>query len=597
MKLDPTVMRTMSGSDFRMLQAVEKGMAKGHEWVPVPLIASLAALRHGGTSKILSSLLRDKLLSHDKKQGYDGYRITNAGYDILALHHLKTVSKVIVALGDKIGTGKESDIYLAMTPKGHQVVLKFHRLGRTSFRNVKNTRDYHVYDSNNHRRGNASGSAGATNSWLFLSRKSALKEYAFMKALYEVQYPTPQPLGHNRHVVCMGLVRGVPLFQISRGHLTAEQSASIFHQASALALRLARHGLVHCDLNEFNLLVDLSGVQAKSLTLDEDPYVRHSGLSVAAESTPGMLNARGPWERDEELQFSPNHQAIDDGSVQNDVPIVPVSLLDNGQPKPLVTLIDFPQMVSTQHPNAEELYNRDMACLYKFFTHKLSCHIPDDEQLALCLKWEQVVPLLQTATTEGTATNDDDEDDAQTTTGESVCLANKAQLRLDQELKASGYSIANSNRELELYYYNNYSTSEPQEQIETNKTDAVQEEEEDDEEEGQVDDNDGSEDKLEALANDDVGDDDEDANQGLGNEPDDDDDDAATRTSQRTNPILPPGQLANLSREQLQEQARLRVRQQLETEKKKGRQRGAFRKHNSNKSYVKGKRVFAEYGI
>jgi RIO kinase 2 len=611
MKLDPTVMRTMSGSDFRMLQAVEKGMAKGHEWVPVPLIASLAALRHGGTSKILSSLLRDKLLSHDKKQGYDGYRITNAGYDILALHHLKTISKVIVALGDKIGTGKESDIYLAMTPKGHQVVLKFHRLGRTSFRNVKNTRDYHVYDSNNHRRGNASsGSAGATNSWLFLSRKSALKEYAFMKALYEVQYPTPQPLGHNRHVVCMGLVRGVPLFQISRGHLTAEQSASIFHQASALALRLARHGLVHCDLNEFNLLVDLSGVQAKSLTLDEDPYVRHSGLSVAAESTPGMLNARGPWERDEELQFSPNHQAqqavIDDGSVQNDTPIVPVSLLDNGQPTPLVTLIDFPQMVSTQHPNAEELYNRDMACLYKFFTHKLSCHIPAEEQLALCLKWEQVVPLLQTTTTSTTTTtaattteanDDDDDNDAQTTTGESVCLANKAQLRLDQELKASGYSIANSNRELELYYYNNYSTSEPQEKVETNTTDAVLEEEEE-EDENQVEDNDGSDDEVEAPADDDN--DDDDANKGLGNEPDDDDDDddAATRNSQRTNPILlPPGQLANLSREQLQEQARLRVRQQLETEKKKGRQRGAFRKHNSNKSYVKGKRVFAEYGI
>src|SRR6056300_551793 len=138
MKLDPTVMRTMVGQDFRVLEAVEKGMQK-HSLVPAPLIASLANLRHGGTGKILSNLLRDKLLSHDKSCGYDGYRLTNAGYDILALHNLKS-RKLIAAIGDRIGTGKESDIYLAVHPNGNQVVLKFHRLGRTSFRNVKKTR-------------------------------------------------------------------------------------------------------------------------------------------------------------------------------------------------------------------------------------------------------------------------------------------------------------------------------------------------------------------------------------------------------------------------------------------------------------------------
>jgi RIO kinase 2 len=78
MKLDPTVMRTMGAQDFRVLEACEKGMQK-HSLVPSSLIASLASLRHGGTGKILSSLLRDKLLSHDQSCGYDGYRLTNAG--------------------------------------------------------------------------------------------------------------------------------------------------------------------------------------------------------------------------------------------------------------------------------------------------------------------------------------------------------------------------------------------------------------------------------------------------------------------------------------------------------------------------------------
>lgn len=105
MKLDPTVMRTMGKQDFRVLAAVESGM-KNHSLVPIALVNSIANLRHGGTNKILSSLLRDKLLSHDQSCGYDGYRLTNCGYDILALWGLKSRG-IIAGLGDKIGTGKE----------------------------------------------------------------------------------------------------------------------------------------------------------------------------------------------------------------------------------------------------------------------------------------------------------------------------------------------------------------------------------------------------------------------------------------------------------------------------------------------------------
>ena len=610
MKLDPTVMRTMSGSDFRMLQAVEKGMAKGHEWVPVPLIASLAALRHGGTHKILSNLLRDKLLSHDKKQGYDGYRVTNAGYDILALYHLKTISKLIVALGDKIGTGKESDIYLAMTPKGHQVVCKFHRLGRTSFRNVKKTRDYSVYDSNNHKNRSGGGEStnihnNSTNSWLFLSRKSALKEYAFMKALYDVNYPTPQPLGTNRHVVVMTLVRGIPLYQISRNKLSVYQSESIFHQASQLAVQLAKHGLVHCDLNEFNLLIDLSGIQHDKLSVDEDPYVRHSGLSVAAETTPGMLNARGPWERDDIVQQQFQNTTLgggnDDhhstGSNDDDsVPKKAIELLENGEPKPVVTLIDFPQMVSTEHPNAKELYERDMACLYKFFSHKLACNIPQEEQHKLCLTWKQVLEQLPNNNNKnkksGNETKNDDDDgnspEGIVVTEEeddsaSVCLAKKAQLRLDQELKASGYSVEDSTRDLELYYYKNASstTTAPVPEVEEVDDD----EEEDAEDEGQ------REDKAEG------GKDNWNDDGGIDNEDHLDDNVSTVSGATRNSFLLPPEQLANMTREQLQEHAKQRVKQQLDSQKKKGRQRGAFRKHNNNKNYVKGKRVLADHGL
>lgn len=584
MKLDATVMRTMSAQDFRVLEAVEKGMQR-HSLVPAPLISNLASLRHGGTGKVLSSLLRDKLLSHDKSCGYDGYRLTNAGYDIMALNQLKT-QKLIAAIGDRIGTGKESDIYLAVHPNGNQVVLKIHRLGRTSFRNVKKTRDYFMY--NQRGKGGNQPAANSSNSWLFLSRKSALKEYAFMKALYNVDYPTPQPIGHNRHIVVMSLVRGVPLYQVSSRNLSADQAASIFHQASDLALRLAKHGLVHCDLNEFNLLVDLSGIQQKALSQEHDPYVRHSGLSVAAETAPGMLSARGPWEP-EHLQ----HHAPDDGSVNSaDKPPEPVELLDSGEPKPVVTLIDFPQMVSTQHPNAKELYERDTACLYKFFTHKLHFQIPKSDEGSLFLSWEAVQEVMKEQAEKQKAAGENigdevyDDEESQAADTESICLANKAQLRLDQQLKASGYSQADSNRDMELYYY--YSESQKAAAAENGTLE--EKENEEDGEEGDHSDEDAAEHGGEGPI-------------GETGASDDDDDDGYSLESAEDRSVMTnrsaflDGELANLSREQLQEKARQRVKQQLETQKKKGRQRGAFRTRNSNKTYLKGKRVYQDFGI
>jgi RIO kinase 2 len=572
MKLDPTVMPTMQGQDFRVLEAVEKGMQQ-HSLVPAPLIASVASLRHGGTGKILSSLLRDKLLSHDKSCGYDGYRLTNAGYDILALHDLKT-RKLVAAFGDRIGTGKESDIYLAVSPNGEQVVLKFHRLGRTSFRNVKKTRDYFVYQG---KRGTNTDNANQGNSWLFLSRKSALKEFAFMKALYNVDYPTPKPLGHNRHVIVMSLVRGVPLYQIRPQNLSPEQAACIFNQAADLAVRLAHHGLVHCDLNEFNLLVDMSGIQQTAMSQEHDPYVRHSGMSVVAESNPGMLSARGPWEPERLQSIEP-----DAGSHTENEPPKAVELLDNGEPKPIVTLIDFPQMVSTQHPNAKELYERDTACLFKFFSHKLQFQIPESEREKLHLTWESIQEILKD--------QQQLEDENQGDDGQSVCLASKAQLRLDQELQASGYSKEDSNRDMELYYYKNNDDPNDGEGQDGEGQDGEGQDGEGQDDEAQRGDLEKISEDAERAASSDGANGEEERSTGA-LEP------SSVVSQQHSVTIEGAELLTEMTRQQLQELARVRVQQQLEAQKKKNRTRGAFHKRNSNKSYVKGKRVFEDIGL
>lgn len=83
-------------------------------------------------------------------------------------------------------------------PSDHAVIfLYYFRLGRTCFRNVKDKRDYHAH------RNRAS--------WLYLSRISATKEFAYMKALYDRDFPVPKPIDFNRHCVVMQLVTGGPL--------------------------------------------------------------------------------------------------------------------------------------------------------------------------------------------------------------------------------------------------------------------------------------------------------------------------------------------------------------------------------------------------
>jgi len=549
MKLDPTVMRTMNRQDFKVLEAVETGM-RNHELVPSPLISSIASLRHGGTHKILSSLLRDKLLSHDRSCGYDGYRLTNSGYDILALHTLKTRG-IVAALGDKIGTGKESDVYLAANSEGKQVVLKFHRLGRTSFRDVKKKRDYFMVNAVSKNKKHGTVFKTQPNSWLFLSRMSALKEFAFMKALNGADYPTPTPIAHDRHIVAMGLVRGVPLYQLHSNRVSPAQAESIFEQTIHIASRLVRQGLVHCDLNEFNCMVDLSGVQSVIAGDDDvgEHYVRHSGMSVA---TKGALSAHAPLQK-----FSTDGT----GEIVTEAPPEPAELLSNGEPKPVVTLIDFPQMVSTRHPNGKDLFERDVECLRRFFVKKLKC-IPEGGWEELVPSWEDLVPLDSVA---GAVGNEEGGD----ISGEDSCLASRAQIRLDRELQASGYSAEDSLRDAELHYYT------------VNETQGIDT---------------GIEEKDEGIRDDD----DEGESHGVEvNEADidisDEDSDCAKDSESVSPSVLDASVVTRQTWAQAEEKARARVQKHLKDAKKKGGKKGAFKSKNNNKAYEKGKRVYTEH--
>lgn len=138
-------------------------------------------------------------------------------------------------------------------------------------------------------------------SWLYLSRLAAIKEFAFMRALEEHGFPVPRAIDNNRHAVLMSKVDGCTMVQMRK----FRNPSLVYQQSMELIERIAGVGLIHCDLNEFNLLVN---------------------------------------EESEE-----------------------------------VTLIDFPQMVSVSHPNAEMLFNRDVECVIRFFKKKIG-YLPEEDE-------------------------------------------------------------------------------------------------------------------------------------------------------------------------------------------------------------------------
>ena len=170
----------------------------------------------------------------------DGYRLTYGGYDYLAL---KAFSKrgSVFSVGQQIGVGKESDIYLVADEQGQQCVLKIQRLGRISFRSIKNKRDYLQ------KRKSAS--------WMYMSRLAAIKEYAFMKALHDHGFPVPRPIDHSRHCVVMELIKGFPLNSIN----DVDEPGRLYSKLMDLIVRLAGCGLIHGDFNEFNIMLTHEG--------------------------------------------------------------------------------------------------------------------------------------------------------------------------------------------------------------------------------------------------------------------------------------------------------------------------------------------------
>jgi RIO kinase 2 len=224
----------INNREIRVLQAIELGMIQ-HEIVPMTEILRYSGFDLSETEFQINSLHQKELI-YRQSEPYLGFLLNYTGYDALALNAL-VKGDYLEALGAPIGVGKESDVFEALDPEENQVVIKLHRLGRTSFRETRRKRQYladrrHV-------------------SWLYQSRLAAEKEYEALLIASRGNVDVPNPIQQNRHIVVMQMFYGDQLSTFdSLGEPETVLVAIIENIKKAYQI-----GIIHADLSEFNVLI------------------------------------------------------------------------------------------------------------------------------------------------------------------------------------------------------------------------------------------------------------------------------------------------------------------------------------------------------
>ncbi len=243
-----TILPELEPEDLRVLQAVELGLPR-HEFVPLDQVVRYSGLNPKEAEYRLGGLDKRDLI-YRQPHPYLGFILNYTGYDCLALNAL-VKGGFLDALGRPLGVGKEADVFEALTPGREQVAVKFHRLGRTSFRDTRRKREY-VADRQQA-------------SWLYQSRLAAEKEFEALERAYGAGVSVPRPLAQNRHVLVMGFIEGYELYEVDR----LDDPTGFLEDVLDNMRRAYAAGIIHSDLSEFNILVTPGG---KVLLIDWPQY-------------------------------------------------------------------------------------------------------------------------------------------------------------------------------------------------------------------------------------------------------------------------------------------------------------------------------------
>ncbi len=245
------IYRELDAKDFKILSLFEKLLSK-YEYIPIELIEKKINLPPKELALRLKKLHKLKLIKRSLTP-FHGYRLTYLGLDCIALRSL--VSKNVIAyLGDKIGMGKESEIYIAKDSNGNLLAVKFYKIGRISFQKVARVRSYLVDEPN----------------WMIRSMVAAEREYKALIDLMNYTPYVPKVRGWSKHAVVINFIEGIELYRYKDARDPKGMLKKILHALRSAFLNV---GIVHGDLSEYNVLVEVKDEEETPYIIDWPQYV------------------------------------------------------------------------------------------------------------------------------------------------------------------------------------------------------------------------------------------------------------------------------------------------------------------------------------
>lgn len=238
--------------DIVVLRAVEQ-LSSRYEFAPVEVIERRARLPPPRILRSLDKLNQLKLVRRNMGS-IVGYSLTFYGLNVLTFDALYRRG-VIDTLGDRVGVGKEGEVYIGLTPNGEKVIVKFHREGRSSFQRIRRLRSFVMNVDRKQ--------------WHRIAKMLGEREFKIMVVLEREGAMIPKPISWNRNAVVQQYIPGVELYRIKE--LDEETANQVLEDIlKTIEIAYNKVGIVHGDLSEYNVLVSEEG---RGYVIDWPQYV------------------------------------------------------------------------------------------------------------------------------------------------------------------------------------------------------------------------------------------------------------------------------------------------------------------------------------
>ena len=226
------VVKNLEPEDYKLLKVLASGL-KQHESLTRKEITTYSKMHENIVDFRINRLHDMKLISKNK----GGFTLLMMGLDTVALKML--VDKdIIIAMEKPISIGKESDVFEAITSSEQGRALKFFRIGRISFREVRRRRTF-IGKEDIHQ-------------WLLVNIDAAKKEYNALNRLRHSGIRIPVLYYRAMHCVVMNRIDGLRLVNIHELEDPKITLQNILHDIGTAY----KYNMINSDLSEYNVLLD-----------------------------------------------------------------------------------------------------------------------------------------------------------------------------------------------------------------------------------------------------------------------------------------------------------------------------------------------------